>query len=296
MDERTIGIVWACIGIGSFLIYKVFGKYQYTFRERRGFRSYFGWWHCEFAFQFRSVGASFYQSFEHGTLSLHFIPISLYIVVDAWRVEYHKGCDVYEDQKELSCSMDIGSDGSMGGGWGFRWNLWTPHMSWSSKTPRWRHGHWHPLDTLLGQVRHRVIRVVEECESVDVPMPEGIYPTKIRILEEGWKRPRWLWGAKIKRCHADMWVPIPHMGKGENSWDCGEDGTYGLTCMADSITEAIGKIVENSLHSRKKYDGSHRWPTPPSREAYEAKMAKVRAANKAKYGEAGTALSPKGSL
>jgi len=182
----------------------------------------------------------------------------------------------------------MGSGGALVGGWSFRWSLWTPHMSWSSKTPWYRRGSWYPLDTIFGRVRHRVIRVIEESESVDIPMPEGVYPAKIRILEEGWKRPRWFMETKIKRCHADMWVPIPHMGKGENSWDCGEDGTYGLTCQATSITEAIGKIVADSLHTRKKYDGRRRWPKPPTREQYEANMAKIRTENEQLADSAGS--------
>jgi hypothetical protein len=292
-NEHAIGIVSACVGIGSFLIYKIFGRYQYTFREDWGFRSYFTWWHCEFAFQFRCMGFSFHQTHERGTLSFHCPPISFYLSFPALRVEYRRGGDnIFEDQRGLSLYMSMG-DGSMMGGWNFRWNLWTPHMSWSSKTPWYRNGSWYPLDTILGKVRHRVIRTVEENESVDVPMTEGVYPTKIRILEEGWKRKYWFYETKLKRCHADMWVPIPHMGKGENSWDCGEDGTYGLCCMAKDIPEAVAKIVESSLRDRKKYDGRHRWPAPPTREQYEKDMAKIRKQNEARHGPAQTKASGK---
>jgi hypothetical protein len=239
---------------------------------------FFRTWHMEFAWQFRTVGISFRQSFEEGTLSLHLPPISLYLCLPKWRTVYQTGItDVYEDQREIRLMMNIW--GKEFGGWCFGWSLWTPHMTWNSKTPWYRHGTWTPIDTLLGRVRHRVIRVVEATESIDVPMPEGMYPTKISILEEGWRRPRSPFEKKIKRCHADMWVPIPHMGKGENSWDCGEDGTYGLCCVAKDIPEAVAKIVESAVRDRKKYDGGHIWPKPPSRQQYETDMAKIRAKN-----------------
>jgi hypothetical protein len=44
---------------------------------------------------------------------------------------------------------------------------------------------------------------------------------------------------------------IPHNGKGENSWDCGDDGLWG--CGGDTVEEAIGHAVSSVLRSRRRY-------------------------------------------
>lgn len=48
-------------------------------------------------------------------------------------------------------------------------------------------------------------------------------------------------------------IPVP--GKGENSWDCGEDATYAFSCMADSVEDGIASLVRSILVRRRKYGG-----------------------------------------
>ena len=49
----------------------------------------------------------------------------------------------------------------------------------------------------------------------------------------------------------------PFEGKGENGWDCGEDGLYGCGSNGASIEHAIGTTVEKVLDTRRRRGGRH---------------------------------------
>lgn len=138
------------------------------------------------------------------------------------------------------------------------WSFWQPTMEWSSKTPRWRNGCWHPLDTLLGRAQYRS-KVVQE-RGIQVPMPEGSYEATAKLTEDSWIRPRWPLGKHILRCTIDVPEGIPEPGKGENSWDCGDDATFGITVPARSIHEGIGKLVASVTETRLRRGGTNWQP------------------------------------
>lgn len=46
---------------------------------------------------------------------------------------------------------------------------------------------------------------------------------------------------------------MPYQWKGENSWDCGDDATFSMSCAANSPEEALEKLKESCEKSRKKY-------------------------------------------
>ncbi len=123
---------------------------------------------------------------------------------------------------------------------------------WDSKTPKWMHGSFHVDDFFLGKQKYTGGKA--EPVKVVIPMPEGPYEATVSITEDTWSRPRW---RTIRVRRADVKIPqgIPHEDKGEDSWNCGTTRSYGLSCPADSVEEAIGKTVQNVLRSRKKYDG-----------------------------------------
>ena len=83
-------------------------------------------------------------------------------------------------------------------------------------------------------------------------MPEGAYKATVEMFWGIWKRPRWV-AKKILRANVEIPSGIPKNGKGENSWDCGEDATFGITMPAKNVENAIGKTVESCLRDRKKY-------------------------------------------
>lgn len=143
--------------------------------------------------------------------------------------------------------------------WTLWWVVWKDDSSWSSKTPRWRHGCWHPADTFLG--RWAYSDRVERTQRVVIPLPEGNIEGTVEMHLSTWKRPRWPWPRTMLRAtiKPDRAAIVP--GKGENSWDCGDDAIYELTCPAKTPALAVAAYVEAVLRDREKYGGRHWQPS-----------------------------------
>ena len=117
---------------------------------------------------------------------------------------------------------------------------------------------WHPLDTFFGRTAHS--EEVIGTTSTVIPMPEKAYPCTVIMKRETWKRPRLPWASyRHIRAHIECEDGVPHPGKGENSWDCDDDATFGLCCKADTVEEGIGKFVQSVLRDRRRYGGSVNW-------------------------------------
>ena len=160
------------------------------------------------------------------------------------------------------------------------WSLWHSKWSWSSKTPRWRKGAFHWWDWLTGKPVYRS-EVTDGPRRIGIPMPEGVYEASITMSHDTWKRPRWPWPQErngydikvISRPGPDGpydpgldppngYVPVP--GKGENSWDCGGDGTFGQSGSARTVEQAIGDFVAGALRERQRHAGRHDYAEPIS--------------------------------
>lgn len=139
------------------------------------------------------------------------------------------------------------------------WSIWSDPWGDDRKLSRLRHGNFAFVDFLLGRPVYSE-KVLEKREVV-VPMPEKSYSATAELLEATWTRPRWF-ARTIKRCKIDVPEGIPHAGKGENSWDCGDDATFGLTTAARSITDGVGILVGHCLSDRVRYGGwsDYSWP------------------------------------
>lgn len=149
---------------------------------------------------------------------------------------------------------------------GVFWSIGADDMGWSSDTPRWRHGAWHPLGHFMRQGEPEVL----ETREVLVPMPERSYKGTARL-----ERTRWGFG-KLPRLfdridyHVDLemapgeQVPVP--GKGENSYDCDEDATFSISCPAQTIEDGVGRLVASVLRDRWRRGGA-RWKPEASQEA-----------------------------
>ncbi len=178
-----------------------------------------------------SIG--FERSDERVTLNVSCLLFAIYL---SW--SRYKACQRRE------CCLAI-HDGSI-------WiSLWANPHEWNSKDPWWRTQNTiHVVDKILGRRKHSKETI--ETRDVLIPMPEGSYPATIEMVRAKWKRPRWF--ATVATC-ADVKIPkgIPFEGKGESSWDCGEDATYGMWTPANSVEEAIGKVVASSLKDRTRY-------------------------------------------
>ena len=168
-------------------------------------------------------------------------------------------------------SFEQGHDRSIGcyfSDWTFRWSIWVGTMaSWSRDATWcrwWRQGHIDFTDLVLGKTTYRR-EVVKSGLSLHIPMPEGVYPATAQIEHATWKRPRWF--AK-QRTYVQVDVPnggLPFSGKGDNSWDCGDDGLCGYSVEGTSLEKAIAHGIEVALTNRRRYG-------MPSRQALAGAM------------------------
>jgi len=133
---------------------------------------------------------------------------------------------------------------------GVWWSFWLDPMGgWSSSTPRWRQGCFHPIDFLLGREKCEVEKVAQG--EVIIPMPEGCYLARCTKEIRIWKRPRW---PKVRRnVSYDLHIPggIPHAGKGTESYNCGDDGLCGIS--GSTREQAVGNAVASVLRDRRRY-------------------------------------------
>lgn len=89
-------------------------------------------------------------------------------------------------------------------------------------------------------------------------MPEGTYVATARLTEDVWRRSRWF-SKIVKRVEIEIPSGIPLAGKGESSWDCGDNAIYSMCSPAKSIGEGVGRLVGTLLHDRVRYGGYEDW-------------------------------------
>lgn len=147
------------------------------------------------------------------------------------------------------------------------WHLWTDSDCWSRARPKWRNGSWHPLG--FHQVQGEA-EVVEQRELV-IPMPERSYRAvgKLERIRVGFSRLPRVFDRTFTRAQIEMHPGehVPHPGKGENSWDCDEDGIFSMSCQARTLEEAVGIVVADSLRTRMRRGGPNWRPQERPAEA-----------------------------
>lgn len=67
-------------------------------------------------------------------------------------------------------------------------------------------------------------------------------------------RTRWPWSYK-RSVSSNLEVPNPPMfaGKGENSWDCGDDAIYGMGSREITPAKTVGDYIKRVLEYRERY-------------------------------------------
>lgn len=150
---------------------------------------------------------------------------------------------------------------------GLWWAIWQDPIESRSRDPWYvRMHHWNVKDILFGSAKYESLPL--RTERVVVPMPEGGYPATVQINEDTWKRPRWPFARRMVRSELTPDTPIPHPGKGENSWDCGEDALYGQYGPHDTGLKAAVAACESVMRSRLNYGGgwNYKQKTPAPQE------------------------------
>lgn len=137
-------------------------------------------------------------------------------------------------------------------------SLWEDPMESRRRDPKWWHFTITPMDILFGK-RAYSEKVLQEGE-VNIDMPEGVYKATFKRFISYWKRPRFPFVQRLHRMSFDIPVGIPFEGKGENSWDCGMDATFGSTFPIqehDSIYDIAKRFAIARLQERQRYGSLH---------------------------------------
>lgn len=138
----------------------------------------------------------------------------------------------------------------------FNWG----HTVAASGKDRKKYGYykfWFVDEVILGRREYTQTNVVEH-KNVPIYFPEGVYHLNITLSEDVWtyKRfPHWPFKLVVPRAHIDVVEQsgIRAPGKGENSWDCGDNNTMGLICLASNLHEAVEAMRSTVNETRRKY-------------------------------------------
>ncbi len=142
-------------------------------------------------------------------------------------------------------------------GWDFWWIIWMNPWEWNSKDPWYRHGNTHFTRWVLG--KHTVDWKELESRVFILPFLEGNYNVRIvkKARTDRWQR--WFTKKSIA-WEAVPDVPVPHEGKGENSYDLDEDGTYSLHFgerkEVRTLYEAALYFWKSQMETREKRGGA----------------------------------------
>jgi hypothetical protein len=145
--------------------------------------------------------------------------------------------------------------------WTLRLKLGANPMEWSRDQPWWWENSLDLHKLIFGKTVYETRDLSEE--RVVVRMPEGDYPATVKMFESTWTPRRPLLGRlrrkRIVRADLKPDTPVPHPGKGENSWDQGEDAMFSLTCPATTASEAARIAAEAVMRDRIKYGSGYAW-------------------------------------
>lgn len=146
--------------------------------------------------------------------------------------------------------------------WDVRFKLGGSPLEWSRSQPWYWDWSLDLVDFVFGRTDCQTVE--HDAFDIAVPMPERSYPARVKIQERIWRRKRWPW-AWCRRVSADVDIPggIPFPGKGENSWDCGMDGLFGMGSSHLEPAAIAADVRKSVLESRRRYAGSESWVPEP---------------------------------
>lgn len=169
---------------------------------------------------------------------------------DRWYLARHTGLTIHPDRRVY-----------------LRWEIDNPSSHWKRSDPWWRSFSFGHHD-LFGRTEH----VSEEIDTAAprLQLPEGFYEATATLERATWRHVRWpgtwldRWRGVQTLTSWKLDVPsgIPVEGKGENSYDCGMDGKYGISGNFPTVADACDAMVAAVLRDRGRYGGPHNLPHP----------------------------------
>lgn len=135
-------------------------------------------------------------------------------------------------------------------------SLWENPMEWNKSDPWWWSFNFDYVRFFLGKEKSNNVEI--ENGKCIIPIPERDYLARYTISDWTWKRSRWPWPKLIRRIELDMDNdPLPVPGKGENGWDMEDDAIYSTIMAANTVNEAIEKLIKSATRDRERYGGKN---------------------------------------
>lgn len=169
--------------------------------------------------------------------------------------------------------------------WSLWWHLWVhPHGGpdgYGGHVPRWREGSLDFQRLVLGSRQYT-------CANMDAPistvvhMREGDYPVTLQRQHQEWwwpRIPKSLYCLRRDSFDARCDIGIPFPGKGENTYDCGEDGLYGTSfdCETYPTPEHVCQGFATVVYAYRRRYGGEQCSRDPWPEASEDRIRRVEA-------------------
>lgn len=188
---------------------------------------------------------------------------------------YWDGCD-YNDGKKLYIGFLFGrvwlgfGESRKGSRYGFEFGRKMFYFWWNvrdadTNAEGGKHivFFWHRIvDAIFGKAQCFTDKPDWKRKECVVSMPEGDYPAVASFESRVWVRKR----SPFHRVRLSTWIDIPvgipFSGKGENSWDMGEDALYGTGCEGHDIEKSIKEARESALRYREQRGDPECWPMP----------------------------------
>lgn len=190
-----------------------------------------------------SVGLWGGESNDDASASVTVPGLSLWLTLERWAGKrWWNRRSYFDSQREVSF-MVFADEVDMR----VHWRVWANPFSWSNKIPRWRDGSWSITDFFLGKMRPE--REILSTHRFDIPMPEGTYPATIQLGVWHRRRARWF-TEHIYTAEITPDAPVSKPGKGENSWDQGDDATFSMSTPARTVEEAVANFIHDTLRTR----------------------------------------------
>jgi hypothetical protein len=138
--------------------------------------------------------------------------------------------------------------------WSIHLGLWEHEHDWNRSDPWWVRGvHLDLKDFVLGKTKYSTTETAPQ-QRVRIGLDDRVYEGTAKFERCTWKRPWWF--TKIRD---SVWIDMDkghgllHSGKGENSWDCGDDALCGFGTSGTSVEAAIQHGIDTVQEYRRKY-------------------------------------------
>ena len=121
--------------------------------------------------------------------------------------------------------------------------LW-PGLEWTLRpdVARW----------IFGRVEYHCREI--ERKPVGFDLDGKKYEATWKLERRSRTRSRWPWEYSVRySSNIEIEDPPRVSGKGENSWDCGDDAIYGFGSASLSPASAVGEYVKAVLENRERY-------------------------------------------